>query len=336
VPQGTHDPRQPPSGLPLQLGATGEAVVDLQQRLCSAKLPVVPDETGHFGLGTRAAVEAFQHRRGLRVDGICGPETWEALVEAGFELGARSLYLRQPMYRGDDVAELQRRLSALGFDTGRVDGIFGRHTAGAVAEFQRNMGLPADGIVGPSTVLEVSRVMPRHPEPALGSAVRDRERLLRAPRTFLDRRIAVAESGGLDALASAVCRQLVAGGARVIPILHPNGSAQAAMANQAAVEVFLGLHLEPVEARCSCSFYSGYSYESPGGRRLAELVQGLAAAALGVPASGPRGMSLPVLRETRMPAVVCEVGPTPLVVQRSGDLARALADAITAWVAAPV
>lgn len=311
-------------------------MIDLQRRLASAELPVVPDEPGRFGLGTRAALEAFQHRRGLRVDGICGPQTWGALVEAGFELGARSLYLHQPMYRGDDVAELQRRLSALGFDTGRVDGIFGAQTAAAVTEFQHNMGLPPDGIVGSSTVLELSRVMPRHPEPALGSAVRDRERLLRAPKTFLDRKIAVAESGGLDALASAVCRQLGISGARVVPILHPEGSVQAAMANQAGVEVFLGLHLDPGQARCSCSFYAHYTYESPGGRRLAELVQGLAAAALAVPASGPRGMSLPVLRETRMPAVLCEVGPAPVVVQRSGELAQALADALTAWVAAPV
>lgn len=334
---GAPDPRgHLPAGLPLRLGTAGDAVVDLQQRLASVKLPVVPDELGRFGLGTRAAVEAFQHRRGLRVDGICGPQTWEALVEAGFELGARSLYLRQPMFRGDDVAELQRRLSALGFDTGRVDGIFGSHTAAAVAEFQHNMGLPADGIVGSSTVLELSRVMPRHPEPALGSAVRDRERLLRAPRTVRGRKIAVAEPGGLDALTSAVCRHLVASGALVVPILHPVGSVQAAMANQAGVEAFLGLHLEPHEARCSCSFYSGYTYESPGGRRLAELVQGLAAAALAVPASGPQGMSFPVLRETRMPAVICEVGPASAVVQHSGELARALADALTAWVAAPV
>ena len=89
-----------------------------------------------------AAVEAFQHRRGLRVDGVCGAQTWWALVEAGFRLGDRFLYHRQPMMRGDDVAELQRRLSALGFDTGRVDGIFGDLTSRALAEFQRNLGLP--------------------------------------------------------------------------------------------------------------------------------------------------------------------------------------------------
>ena len=46
------------------------------------------------------------------------------------------------MQRGDDVADLQQRLSTLGFDTGRVDGIFGDRTSRALAEFQRNAGLP--------------------------------------------------------------------------------------------------------------------------------------------------------------------------------------------------
>ena len=106
------------------------------------------DEDGVFGPSTRAAVEAFQHLRGLRVDGICGQQTWNTLVEAGFRLGDRFLFRRTPMQRGDDVAELQQRLCSLGFDTGRVDGIFGDATGGALADFQRNAGLPIDAIVG--------------------------------------------------------------------------------------------------------------------------------------------------------------------------------------------
>ena len=43
-----------------------------------------------------------------------------------------------PMLRGDDVAELQRRLNALGFDAGREDGIFGTDTNDALVEFQRS------------------------------------------------------------------------------------------------------------------------------------------------------------------------------------------------------
>ena len=257
-------------------------------------------------------------------------------MEAGLRLGDRFLYLRRPMLRGDDVADLQRRLCALGFDAGRVDGIFGDLTSTALADFQRNTGLPVDGILGASTFRELRRVTPRHGDPELVSTVRDRDRLRRAPRTLLGRRIAIAEEGGLDALVTAVRRRLVVTGAQVVPLLHPDPSMQASAANAAGVDVFLGIRLDPERTGCSTAYYSGYHYESAGGRRLAELVHALAAAALNVRGQGVTGMTLPVLRETRMPAVVCEVGPPQAVVRHSGSLADALAQALVAWAATPV
>ena len=47
-------------------------------------------------------------------------------------------------------------------------------------------------------------------------------------------------------------------------------------------------------------------------------------------------MSLPVLRETRMPAVICEVGPPAAVVERAGALADAIVEALTVWAVTPV
>ena len=45
---------------------------------------------------------------------------------------------RIPDLRGDDVAELQVRLAQLGFNPGRIDGIFGPLTEDALRDFQRN------------------------------------------------------------------------------------------------------------------------------------------------------------------------------------------------------
>src|SRR5690606_26987353 len=73
-----------------QPGDHGAAVADLQRRLVALGHAVPPAERdGRFGGGTELAVRAFQAARHVRVDGICGPETWAALVESGFTLGDR-------------------------------------------------------------------------------------------------------------------------------------------------------------------------------------------------------------------------------------------------------
>ena len=53
--------------------------------------------------------------------------------------------------RGADVAYLQQRLSAGGYQPGAADGIFGGKTLAAVKAFQKDHGLIVDGIVGEKT-----------------------------------------------------------------------------------------------------------------------------------------------------------------------------------------
>jgi N-acetylmuramoyl-L-alanine amidase len=307
-------------------------VRDVQRRLQGLGLDIPGDELGTYGSPTEAAVHAFQHRRGLREDGICGRQTWSALVEAGFELGDRMLYRAGRMLRGDDVAELQRRLSGLGFDTGKVDGIFGAQTEHGLIEFQRNAGLTVDGICGPATVRSLRQLGDRGQPVA---AVREREALRSRPPTLEGRRVAVAEQGGLDALAAAVQRQVAARGGEVTVLHHPDGAELAALANALDAEVFVGLHLAASAEGCTTSYYQGLGGASPGGRRLAELTQCAVPPARGVKDAGVKGMSIPVLRETRMPAVVCELGPAHGVVEHSAEIARAIADALSAWASAP-
>ena len=52
---------------------------------------------------------------------------------------------------GVEVKVLQQALWAAGALSGPVDGVFGAQTAAAVAAFQRQAGLPASGVYGPST-----------------------------------------------------------------------------------------------------------------------------------------------------------------------------------------
>jgi len=63
--------------------------------------------------------------------------------------GARNLGLWD---RGDDVAAVQEQLAALGFNPGKIDGVYGPNTARAVAAYQATNGtLKADAIAGPVT-----------------------------------------------------------------------------------------------------------------------------------------------------------------------------------------
>jgi N-acetylmuramoyl-L-alanine amidase len=276
-------------------------------------------------------VQAFQRLRGLRVDGVCGAQTWNTLVEAGFRLGDRFLYRRTPMLRGDDVAELQQRLCTLGFDTGRIDGIFGDATVRALGEFQRNAGVPVDAIVGAATLRELLRLESRQSDQALVSLVRERAVLRDSPSTLRGRHVAVGESGGLGSVTGALRRRLTLGGTRVSEFHHPDASIQAKEANELGVDVFVALRLNPSTSSCRTAFWSGTHDESPGGRRLAELVQSMVPQALEVEDAGVQGMSVPLLRETRMPAVVVEIGPASTVVEQAPALANALSVALGHW-----
>ena len=316
--------------LPLAEGSNGDAVADLQRRLLGEGSPTLSDSLGVFGPSTKAAVEAFQRQRGLRIDGIVGTSTWSTLVEAGLHLGDRLLYRTQPMLRGDDVAELQSRLCSLGFDTGRVDGIFGDTTSNALAEFQRNVQLPVDATVGPATVAELLRVSGRHQTLELVSMVREREARRSEPPTLRGRHIGIGETGGLGSIAASLNRRLASSGARVTMVHDPEESGQAREANLAGVDIFLALRVTPSLIGCGASYYSGYSYESTAGRRLAEHV----VASMGRVLHGTSsvdGMSVAILRETQMPTIVVEIGPVESVVEHTAEVADAFASAVTAW-----
>ena len=53
---------------------------------------------------------------------------------------------------GEQVTKIQQRLSAWGYYSGAVDGIYGAKTESAVKTFQYKNGLTADGVTGPATL----------------------------------------------------------------------------------------------------------------------------------------------------------------------------------------
>jgi N-acetylmuramoyl-L-alanine amidase len=303
----------------LARGDGGEAVRDLQQRIGALGYDVTGDEPGRFGDATVAAVRAFQEARGLAADGVCGRHTWAALVESGFSLGDRILYARRPMLRGDDVAELQRRLNALGFDAGREDGILCDRTIAALTEFQRNVGLAADGMCGTTTVAALDRVGGL----AAGSvaSVREREEIRRGPRRLGGRRVYVLAELGFEALGDAVTRGLLAAGAdAVLDTSGADESVAAAAANRFEANLCLALGAGAAD-ECRCCYFASRAFRSEGGFRIASAVQAELARLL--PGGAACGRSHGLLRETRMAAVVCELVARADVVAMRGLVARA-------------
>jgi N-acetylmuramoyl-L-alanine amidase len=278
-------------------------------------------------------VSEFQQARGLRGSGMCDEPTWLALVEASWRLGDRTLVLEAPNMRGDDVAELQTVLGRLGFDCGRVDGILGPTTAHALEDFQRNSGLTVDGMCGARTVRALD-VLARQTGNGPGVAtLREFETL--TSKALADLRIVLGQFGGLSALTRQLTQALRLRGATVISSDEPDAAAQAAAANRFAATVYVGFEARAEQVASAC-YYAVPAFESAGGRSLAHSLVRMFDTHLPSLRMAPVGARLPVLRETRMPAVLCVLGPVPRVVDTVPAIVTAAVDALEAWADAPL
>lgn len=135
----------------LKVGSTGPAITDIQRKLKKLSY-ILSDKEGFFGPNTERAVKQFQQDRGLLVDGIIGEETWEDLVEASYTFGSRTIYLKNPSLRGDDIKTVQLWLRTVGFNPGPIDGVYGKQTESSLKHFQENVGLRSDGIISTDTI----------------------------------------------------------------------------------------------------------------------------------------------------------------------------------------
>lgn len=287
-----------------RVGDQGPAVRDIQDRLAALGFDPSADERAEFAEGTRKAVAGFQKAKGLEPDGIVGPDTWRVLYEAGYRLGDRLLFMRRPMIRGEDVAELQSRLNSLGFDSGKVDGIFGPDTERAVIDFQHNRFLAEDGKVGPEVVTELHLVS-RGEMKESRYAIREREWMRMLPdtvagaRVYLDagcRDAAEAKAAWEAATAAALAIQEAGG----LPMMSRSQDTQlpervrARRANRMGSDLIVTFQLGDND---SVYYFASERSTSAAGEELARAI----ASSLG---SHVEGRANAMLKETRAPAAV--------------------------------
>ena len=339
------------TGTPLlRVGDAGPEVIAVRERLfATGDLKGSSEHPEIFDDEVERAVRSFQQRRGLLVDGIVGPQTYRTLDGARWLLGDRIL-MHTPghLTMGDDVAALQERLLSLGFPSGRVDGVFGAQTDGAVRELQRGVGLRPDGMVGPKTLRALTQLS-RSVRGGAPQGLREAE-AVRAAGPSLHGRVVVLDPGGSSAypaaegegptegevtldLARRIEGRLAAGGVQVVLTrgVHgdPDPYERAQLANALGADVLLSLHCESLPGSPQANGVATFFYGVPGGgsawstmgERLASLVQREICARTDLVDCRIHPRTWELLRHTTMPAVRVEVGH----LSHPGD-ARPLAD----------
>jgi predicted chitinase len=138
-------------------GERGQHVAHLQRVLRAAGFD--PQHVnGRFDERTGGALAAFQRRAGLAATGTLDTASWRALrksmtVASGPASPAQALHERSNAVRASE-----KLLRKLGFEPGKVDGLFDGRTAAAVRAFERSQGLETDGVIGANQLARMKKL----------------------------------------------------------------------------------------------------------------------------------------------------------------------------------
>ena len=294
---------------------------------------------------SEAQIRSFQQSRGLNVTGVVDAVTERALEEARWKLGDRSLNLQAtPLMRGDDVAALQSRLTEMGFDCGRVDGIYGLRTETAVKEFQQSVGIVGDGKCGPGTIialLRLTRIVSGGAPTAMRESATQRNR-----GPALANKVIVLNPAEDDSLIYDVALRtegrLLALGASVFLTRgisnNPTETERIAFTNQSNADLMISLsrdsYVNEVAHGVATYFYGSdaHGIHSIVGERFASLVQREICARTDLVNCRTHAMAWDLLRLTRAPSVQIDLGyvTSPVDVERisRSDFRDVIAEAL--------
>ncbi len=319
----------------LRRGDRDVAVGEIRAKLSLIGFPVECSEPDFFDDRMDQAVRAFQQARGLNIDGIIGPHTLQRIDEARWSLGDRPLsFTPGHLSHGDDDISLQQRLSTMGFDAGKVDGIFGVRTEAALKEFQRSVGVEVDGIAGTETFAALKRLNRtvsggqaeklRHSAwmDSVRTGVRDKTIVIDPGHGGDDAGVCannIREVDVVSAIAARLQGRLAAHGATVVltrPLQNPTDATdaeRASLANDVDADLLISLHCDAATSP-NAAGVAAFHYGSPSsgwshiGERAAMRIHSAVLSRSFAEDCKVHGRTWDILRLTRMAAVRLDVG----------------------------
>ncbi|ASY20561.1 N-acetylmuramoyl-L-alanine amidase [Candidatus Planktophila vernalis] len=270
---------------------------------------------------SESEIRSFQQARGLSVTGLVDEVTARALEEAQWKLGDRSLNLQEPpLMRGDDVAALQSRLTEMGFDCGRVDGIYGPRTELAVKDFQKSVGATADGKCGPATIIALIRLT-KIVSGGAPSILRESANQKNRGPALANKTIVLNPDGDDPLVYDVAVRtegRLLALGASVFltrgATNNPSEKERIAFTNNSNADLMISLHEDSYKnenAHGAATYFYGseaHGVHSIVGERFASLVQREICARTDFANCRTHAMTWDLLRLTKAPAVRIDLG----------------------------
>ncbi len=211
---------------------------------------------------------------------------------------------------------------------GQIDGIHGQQTADSLVDFQLNAGLVPDGVCGSVTIEFLHRVGTRFGEASDLTRLQENQRFLHPSTELNGYKILLAETGGLDAVVASLRRTLTEAGAEVLTTHHPDWSNHAQQANAFSADFCIGVEVR-TEGSSVCHFL-GDHFESPTGKQLGAVISNDLGQLFNDISS--LGMRLPLLRETRMPALLLRIDDVNTLVKDHQAMATIVTDALRQFV----
>jgi predicted chitinase/peptidoglycan hydrolase-like protein with peptidoglycan-binding domain len=138
-------------------GATGEHVKNLQKHLAAAGFS--PKHTnGVFDERTTGALKAFQRKSKLEPTGVVNAKTWKALQKSYILTNSKAAPAQALNERSGAVKASEKLLKKLGFNPGKIDGLFDRKTLKAVKAYEKQQGAKIDGKISTGQLEQMKKL----------------------------------------------------------------------------------------------------------------------------------------------------------------------------------